>query len=59
MCLKEAVKRMLYPCQEKIDALMRDHDEACKKLDTVVKENLTTAFPQFQHVIGRRHVNPR
>lgn len=54
MSLLKKLEYLFFPCQRKIDAMIEDHDRACQQLSTVV-----TKYPQFAHVQGRRHVNPR
>ncbi len=62
MCIFKKVERFLFPCQKRIDAMMQDNASAWGALTDVVKEKkelVTTNYPQFAHVQGRRHVNPR
>lgn len=62
MALFKKLEKIFFPCQNKIDCMMEENREAWDQLKAVVKEKkevVTTAYPQFANVAGRRHVNPR
>jgi hypothetical protein len=64
MCLfKDRLEKIFYPSQKKLDALLSENTSAWDRLHNVIQEKkeamIPTKFPQFQHVAGRPHVNPR
>lgn len=53
MGLKTKIKKVFFPCQDKIEFMMQEHKRACDKLQTVVADNFKNTYPDFNKVPRR------